>query len=157
MEIRSLRSKLAMLLPLSVLVVAAVACGGDGGDGGGNGGTASVELQEWAVTVEPATSSAGDVTFSVENVGAEVHEFVVIKTDLGITDLPTEDDGSVSEDGEGMEVVDEIEDISPDDAQELTVDLEAGNYVLICNIVEEEDGEVESHYQEGMRSSFTVE
>jgi uncharacterized cupredoxin-like copper-binding protein len=154
MEIRSLRSKLAMLLPLSVLVVAAVACGGDGG---GNRGTASVELQEWAVTVEPATSSAGDVTFSVENVGAEVHEFVVIKTDLGITDLPTEDDGSVSEDGEGMDVVDEIEDISPDDAQELTVDLEAGNYVLICNIVEEEDGEVESHYQMGMRSSFTVE
>jgi len=37
------------------------------------------------------------------------------------------------------------------------VDLDAGNYVLICNIVEEEDGETVSHYQEGMRTPFTVE
>jgi hypothetical protein len=38
------------------------------------------------------------------------------------------------------------------------VDLESGSYVLICNIVEkEEGGEVESHYQNGMRTEFTVE
>jgi hypothetical protein len=29
--------------------------------------------------------------------------------------------------------------------------------VLICNIVEEEDGVTESHYQLGMRRAFTVE
>jgi hypothetical protein len=35
------------------------------------------------------------------------------------------------------------------------VDLDAGNYVLICNIWDED--EQESHYQEGMRAAFTVE
>ena len=39
-----------------------------------------------------------------------------------------------------------------------TLDLEAGDYVLLCNIVEEEeDGEVESHFAEGMHTTFTVE
>jgi hypothetical protein len=29
--------------------------------------------------------------------------------------------------------------------------------VLLCNLVEEEDGEVESHFSEGMHATFTVE
>ena len=36
----------------------------------------------------------------------------------------------------------------------MTLDLEAGNYVLICNIWDED--EQEAHYQEGMRTTFTV-
>jgi hypothetical protein len=36
----------------------------------------------------------------------------------------------------------------------VTLDLEAGNYVFICNIWDED--EQEAHYQEGMRTSFTV-
>jgi hypothetical protein len=35
------------------------------------------------------------------------------------------------------------------------VDLEAGNYVLICNIWDEE--EREAHYGMGMRTAFSVE
>jgi uncharacterized cupredoxin-like copper-binding protein len=41
------------------------------------------------------------------------------------------------------------------ETETLTVELEAGNYVFICNVFDEEENE--SHYQEGMRSSFTVE
>jgi hypothetical protein len=64
----------------------------------------------------------------------------------------------VLEDGGGMTVVDEIEDIPVDDTQALTVDLTAGSYVLICNILQEEpDGTLEAHYAEGMRTGFTVE
>jgi hypothetical protein len=37
----------------------------------------------------------------------------------------------------------------------LTVDLDAGNYALICNIWTEE--EQEAHYSMGMRTAFTVE
>jgi uncharacterized cupredoxin-like copper-binding protein len=56
-----------------------------------------------------------------------------------------------------IEPVDEVEDIPSGGSGELTVDLEEGSYVLFCNIVqEEEDGEVESHYQNGMRTAFTV-
>jgi hypothetical protein len=40
----------------------------------------------------------------------------------------------------------------------LTLDLEAGTYLLLCNVVEEEEtGEVESHFAEGMHTTFTVD
>ena len=146
---------------LSILALAACGDDTDGGteaDAAGTDGEASVDLQEWAVVPDQQSAPAGEVTFSVENVGEEVHEFVIIKTDLDPGSLPTADDGSVSETGEGMEVVDEIEDLQPGDSSELTVDLDAGTYALICNVLEEEeDGEFESHYQMGMRTAFTVE
>jgi uncharacterized cupredoxin-like copper-binding protein len=123
---------------------------------GGGGETVDVTLQEFAVGVDPASVSAGEVTFSVTNNGPDdVHEFVVIRTDLGPTELPTDENGAVDEAGGGMEVVDEIEDMEVGSSEDLTVDLDAGNYVLICNIWDED--EQESHYQEGMRAAFTVE
>ena len=68
---------------------------------------------------------------------------------------PADDTGAVSESGEGMTVEGEIEDIEVGASQELTLDLEPGAYVLICNIYDE--AEQEAHYQEGMRSALTVE
>jgi uncharacterized cupredoxin-like copper-binding protein len=122
---------------------------------GGGGGTVAVTLQEFSVIPAQDSVSAGEVTFDVENTGPEdVHEFVVIKTDLAPDALPTDENGVVEEEGEGMEVIDEIEDIPVGETQSLTVDLDAGNYVLICNIWTEE--EQEAHYSMGMRTAFTV-
>ena len=97
------------------------------------------------------------MTFDVTNEGPDdLHEFVIIRTDLDITALPTDEDGAVDEDGDGIEVVDEIEEIPVGDSRSVTADLSAGSYALICNVTETEDGEVESHYANGMRTSFTV-
>ena len=115
-------------------------------------------LQEFAVLPAQESAPAGDVTFAVTNDGPEdTHEFVVFKTDLAPDALPTASDGSVDEEGEGVELVDEIEDIAVGDTPTLTVSLDAGSYVLICNIVEEEGDETIVHYQQGMRTGFTVE
>ena len=84
------------------------------------------------------------------------HEFVVFKTDLAPDALPTGEDGSVDEEGEGVELKDEIEDIAVGDTPTLTLDLDAGSYVFICNIVDDGRRRV-SHYQQGMRVAFTVE
>jgi len=142
------------------LAVAATACGdGDetangGGDGGG-GTTVDVALQEFAVIPAQDSAPAGTITFQVENTGPEdVHEFVVMKTDLAPDALPTDETGVVDEAGEGIEVIDEIEDIPVGETQSVTVELEAGSYALICNIFEEE--EQEAHYTMGMRTAFTV-
>jgi uncharacterized cupredoxin-like copper-binding protein len=43
-------------------------------------------------------------------------------------------DGNVDEEGEGVEHIDEIEGIPPGSSESLTVNLEAANYVLICNL-----------------------
>jgi hypothetical protein len=64
------------------------------------------------------------------------------------------DDGSVSEDD--IDVVDEVEEFPVGDTRELTVDLDAGSYVLICSLVHEEDGVTESHYRNGMATAFAV-
>ncbi len=135
-----------------VVILLLPACGGDDND-------VAVTLQEFAVSADPGSATAGSVTFDVTNDGPDdVHEFVVIATDLGPTELPVDEDGAVDEDGEGIEVVDEIEGVPVGESQTLSVDLDAGNYVLICNIVEEEeDGTIEAHYSEGMRTGFTVE
>ena len=98
-----------------------------------------------------ATSSS--FTFALENKGEETHEFVVVRTDLGARELPTAKDGSVEEEGSGME--DEVEDIPSAKSATLTVSLAPGNYVLLCNIVEEK--EKESHYQMGMSTEFVLE
>ena len=122
----------------------------------GGGTEINVTLQEFSVILDTDSADAGEITFNVGNVGPDdVHEFVLFKTDLEPDALPTVADGSVDETGEGVELIDEIEGIPVGETQTLTVDLEAGSYVLICNIFDE--AENEAHFQEGMRTAFTVE
>lgn len=117
-----------------------------------------VTLQEFSVIPAQDSAPAGQVTFDVENTGPEDHhELVVIRTDLAPDALPTAEDGSVDEAGQGIEVIGEIEEFPPGRTQSRTFDLDAGSYVFICNVVEEHEGEVEAHYSLGMRTGFTVE
>jgi uncharacterized cupredoxin-like copper-binding protein len=150
----------------SVIAIGSIlaACGGGGTSSAapsaaaspaGEGATVNVTLQEWAVVPDAASASAGTVTFSVTNKGPEdVHEFVILRTDLDAGSLPVDANGVVSEEGEGIAVVDEIEDIPVGATQELPATLEPGKYVLLCNIYSEE--EQEAHYTMGMRINFTV-
>ena len=117
------------------------ACSGSGGVG--------VTLADYSVTPDASSAPAGDVTFDITNDAEQTHEFVVFKTDLAADQLPTNDDGDVDEKGEGVEHIDEIEDIAGGSNESLTVNLDAGNYVLICNLP--------GHYRQGMHASFTVE
>jgi uncharacterized cupredoxin-like copper-binding protein len=126
------------------------------GGAGGGGTTVDVTLQEFAVILAETSAPAGSITFSVTNDGPDdVHEFVIVQTDLEPGDLPTDEHGAVDESGEGVTVIDEIEDLPVGETGEVTVDLEAGNYVLICNIYSADENE--AHYAEGMRTAFTVE
>jgi uncharacterized cupredoxin-like copper-binding protein len=150
MVLRSRRRRAATFVAtVAALSLVATGCGS-------NETTVDVTLQEFAVIPASSSASAGDVTFDVTNEGPDdVHEFVVFKTDLAPDALPTNEDGTVDEEGEGVELQDEIEDIAVGDTQSVTIDLPAGSYVFICNIFEE--AEQEAHYQEGMRVAFTVE
>jgi len=122
---------------------------------GGTGTTVAVTLQEWAVLPAPDSVPAGTVTFQVTNTGPEdVHEFVVLKTDLDPGALPVDATGAVTEEGEGIEVVDEIEDVAVGATPELTATLAPGKYILLCNIYDET--EKEAHYKMGMRTAFTA-
>ena len=148
----------------AVLAIGAIACGdddGDGDNGDGNGDTGTVvgvRLFEYSVLAEPSSASAGDVTFSAENEGpAEDHELVIIRTELAANALPTIADGSVDEAGAGIEVIGEIAEFAPGGTESLTFTIAAGSYVLICNIVAEQEGaEPDVHYALGMQRAFEV-
>jgi uncharacterized cupredoxin-like copper-binding protein len=126
-----------------VLGLALVTAGCSSDDGG-----VGVTLADFTITADPDSASAGEVTFDVTNDAEQTHEFVVFQTDLAADQLPTEEGGDVDEAGEGVELVDEIEDIEAGSTQSLTVTLDAGNYVFICNLP--------GHYAQGMHTSFTA-
>jgi uncharacterized cupredoxin-like copper-binding protein len=144
-----------VVVVIAVLVLSATGCGDDDDD---EGAEVDVVLSEFIVDPAEDSVEAGEVTFALDNQGGETHEFVVVEA-ASADDLPVDDDGAFDEEAFGEDnVLGEVEEIEAGETAELTLDLESGDYVLLCNIIEEgEDGEVESHFAEGMHTTFTVE
>jgi uncharacterized cupredoxin-like copper-binding protein len=135
---------------LSVLAVVVLALGAASCGGGGN--SVGATLSDFKIDLGSSSGKSGEVTFKVKNNGPSVHEFVVFKSELAPDQLPTKQDENgieiVDEEGEGVEAVDEIEDIKVGSSQELKVTLQPGKYVLICNLP--------AHYKQGMHAALTV-
>ncbi|MBW3578139.1 MAG: hypothetical protein KY462_10455 [Actinobacteria bacterium] len=124
--------------------------------GGGGGTEVPVTLDEWSVTPATATTPAGTVTFLADNVGDEPHELVVVEAD-DVASLPVDASGALDEAAlEEGALVGEIEAFPAGERCPGTFQLSAGSYVLLCNLVEEENGEVESHLALGMHSPLEV-
>ena len=136
------------ILTAAVALLGAVACSSSSSSSSGSGSdTGGVSATEADFSINLATNSAaaGSVTFNITNQGPSAHEFVILKTDEAPDALPVKDN-EVEEDK--TDVIDEAEDIAPSTTATLTTDLEAGSYVIICNLP--------THYEQGMRAAFTV-
>jgi uncharacterized cupredoxin-like copper-binding protein len=97
------------------------------------------------LTVDPASSDGGKITFIVENTGTQNHSFLVLETDTPFDELPVDPDtDKVSEDDK----VGEINKIKPGKTKKLKLDLEPGNYVVLDNLP--------GHYAQGARAAFVV-
>jgi uncharacterized cupredoxin-like copper-binding protein len=144
---------IAVVPAAALLLLAGAGCSSNNDPGGSassmptTGDVNSVE-KDFSIALDTRTASAGALSFAVHNEGPAVHEFVVFKTDLAEDALPTNDDGTVDEEGEGVQHVDEIEDIAAGSTTSLDVNLDAGKYVLICNLP--------GHYAQGMHASLTI-
>ena len=111
-------------------------------------GTAiNVVQKDFAITVNKAQASEGQITFDVKNEGPSTHEFVVFETDAAADALPL-DASKVDEEAKEVTHIDEIADIGAGESKQLTVKLASGEYVLICNLP--------GHYGLGMRTGFEV-
>lgn len=160
------RRSVARFVPLAALALTAFACSSDSGDSGAasaststspacasfspgaTGGIGATE-HDFAITLDPTEGTAGSTTFNIQNQGPSTHEFVVFKTDIPQDQLPLNKEGNeVDEEAPGLTAVDEVEDIAACATETLTVDLQPGSYVMICNIT--------SHYGLGMHAAFTV-
>lgn len=143
----------SLLPPLIVAFLLFAACSNDKGDGG----KVKVDLSEWAITPNVASVENGDVTFDISNKGPDHnHQLVIIRTDFAPDKLPTKDDGSVDKGAAGVDVVGEIHEVEPGDDGSGIFTLDPGKYALICNLVDERDGEKFVHYQKGLRVAFTA-
>jgi uncharacterized cupredoxin-like copper-binding protein len=109
------------------------------------GGIAATE-QDFSISVSPSSATAGEVSFTITNNGPSPHEFLVVKSDKDPGSLKVGKDGTVDEDT--LNVIDEQSDIAPSAAPTLTTNLDAGSYILICNLP--------GHYAQGMHVGFTV-
>jgi uncharacterized cupredoxin-like copper-binding protein len=139
-----MNARIRSIVLAGVLAIAAVSCGGSG-SGGGATGDVVVTMKDFSLAATPGTFSAGDITFGIQNDGPSAHEFVILRTDAAPDALPVEN-GLIPEDQ--VDVVDEAEDIAPGTDTSLSVDLQPGSYVLVCNLP--------AHYEAGMHAAFTV-
>ncbi len=114
----------------------------------GSGTHVQVSLREYAVAADTSQVHSGKVTFDVNNAGSVTHEMVVLRTDLAALSIPTGADGKADEEASGVTHVGEVTDLPPGKTGSVTLDLQPGRYLLVCN--------VPGHVHEGMWSELTV-
>ena len=168
--------RVLLLLGVVVLPLGLAACGGDDSStsAADKGKVVNVQLGEsgstYFVKPDQTTVEPGKVTFAVTNVGELYHEFIVFSNLDGVApgDLPIneeEDEADLTEENIVGEAPYATPPIVPSDREpgaadhrirgggwgaELSVDLEAGSYILLCNL--------SGHYTKAKQyAAFTVE
>ena len=91
---------------------------------------------------------AGKVTFAVTNELSDIeHEFIIARLNVAPDKVPYDDDkGTIEE--PALQDLTELGDLAPGASDTMTLDLEAGKYLLFCNLP--------GHYKEGMYHVLTV-
>lgn len=108
----------------------------------------TVTLLEYQIISERTDVPAGEVIFDVVNTGEEVHEFVLIKSDMDIAALPPSPiKGEVDEAAIG-EFIGGFEDVPTGGMKSGALALSPGRYILLCNLT--------GHYEGGMVSTLQV-
>ena len=107
----------------------------------------TISLYEWKV-IAGATLKSGPSTFTISNFGTIPHELLIFKSDRTPAAYPTDKAGDIIEDGAGVALVSDGENIDPAGSQTRTVDLKPGTYLFVCNIP--------AHFKQGMFQVVTV-
>ncbi|HKB29095.1 MAG TPA: plastocyanin/azurin family copper-binding protein, partial [Candidatus Limnocylindrales bacterium] len=107
----------------------------------------AIALSEWKVDVA-STIKAGSATFTIVNNGTIAHELLVFKSDLAPAAYPKDASGDIVEDGPGVTLLSDGDNIDPAGTQSRTIDLAPGTYLFVCNIP--------GHFKAGMFTVVTV-
>jgi plastocyanin len=148
-----------LTIPLMAVALFAAACGGQTTPQGGGGGqtqdgpeTVQVQAEDYKFGGVPDTLPAGEVTFELENVGEEPHEFGLVRIK---GDQPVEELVALPQ-KQSQKFIENVGGTFAEPGQEgkpLTADLEAGRYGYAC-FVTTKDGT--PHAALGMFGEFTV-
>ena len=134
-----------LLTPLALLAILVASCGG-APEAAPTDSQVVAEMTDYKITVNVPSAKAGKIKIGVRNLAAMEHSFEVIKTDLPQDKLPVDGaSAKAKEDGK----VGEIKSLPAGKSGGVTLDLQPGKYVFMCNIA--------GHYQLGMHTGFTVD
>ena len=111
----------------------------------GGGTNIETRLADDSITLSSAEVPAGKVTFDITNTAGQAHEVEVFSGAIPGQRPPVVNHVA---DTKGLSVVGEKEDILGGTNVKLTLDLEPGTYLVICNLPD--------HYQRGMVAELTV-
>jgi cytochrome c oxidase subunit 2 len=106
-------------------------------------------VKEWGITLSAAKHVAGSIEFNLTNEGTMPHEFLVVRSDKTAKQLLDEVRAETNRlDEATLDVIDEQAEWEPNTPGMVTVTLEPGNYVVLCNIA--------GHYAQGMYADLVV-
>lgn len=137
------------LRALAILVLGVAAACGPGASASNAAGAATTvkaSLTDNKITLDKASASGGNVTFTVANTGSVVHSFVILKTDVAHDKIPADPANAAKVQETGA--VKTTGQIPAGQSKEIAAKLDPGSYVLVCN--------EPAHYQIGMHVAFTV-
>ena len=93
-------------------------------------------LNEFTIKLDRPTLPQGKVTLTVNNVGREEHELVLVKANA-VSELPTKSDGSIDEEKiPASAKAGEIGHVAAHGTGSAAFDLAPGSYVAFCNIID---------------------
>lgn len=131
------------LIASAALLATALGCSS------GGSGDVNVTLDEFSVKPDRTGVDAGSTVFEVRNTGSVEHDFLILETDRDAKDLPLGKGSKVDTGARGIDVIEHIHSIETGGKKSVTVDLETGPYLLICNVA--------GHYSGGMVADLEVE
>lgn len=134
------------------------ACADDGTTGGlVSGATVHVTLNEWTITPDRTTAPAGSMTVIADNKGADVHDLVLIETDIAPGSLPVTTAGDVDLKGAGVLVISTVADVAPGATGQFRLDDSTpGAYVFVSTVATSNGKTVGHPYAKGMFHAFTI-
>lgn len=101
-----------------------------------------------AISTNEDSVESGKITFEVTNKSDDVeHEFLIAQLNVAPTEVPFNESTGVVKEG-ALKGVRELGDLEPGKSGSMTLDLEAGRYLLFCNMP--------GHYKAGMYHVLTV-
>lgn len=116
------------------------------------------ELSEWKIVTDRDTVRAGNkITVLADNKGADVHNLVLLQTEIAAGDLPVDAGGDVLLTDSGVLEVSRIDDLAPGASGQFTLDEAVpGKYVFVCTVATSNGMSVGHPYAKGMFKAFAV-
>lgn len=137
------------LLPLVLVAVLATgtACSVSPGD------KVTLTIDEWSMKVEPGQVRSGRVRFEIDSVGETQHDLALVLA-KNVDELPRTPDGKL--DLTANRPIDEITAFDPGHYSATSPNLLAGQYLLLCTLTSDVNGQPVNHLAQGMWTKLTV-